>query len=76
DGFLIARKDLELRGAGEVLGTRQTGEMQFRIADLVRDEALLEDVRQAARSILQHYPERVAPLVKRWIGGREQYIDA
>ena len=76
DGFLIARKDLELRGAGEVLGTRQTGEMQFRIADLVRDQELLEDVRQAAALILKDYPERVAPLVQRWIGGREQYIDA
>ncbi len=76
DGFFIARKDLELRGAGEVLGTRQTGEMQFRIADLVRDQALLDEVRQAAAVILERYPDRVAPLVQRWIGIREQYIDA
>jgi len=76
DGFFIAQKDLELRGAGEVLGTRQTGEMQFRIADLVRDSGLLNEVRQAAALLLQQYPERVAPLVKRWIGAREQYIDA
>jgi len=76
DGFFIAQKDLELRGAGEVLGTRQTGEMQFRIADLVRDQGLLEQVCEAADSILHGYPEQVEPLVKRWIGNREQYIDA
>ncbi|MCB1763830.1 MAG: ATP-dependent DNA helicase RecG, partial [Gammaproteobacteria bacterium] len=76
DGFLIAERDLELRGAGEVLGTRQTGEMQFRIANLVRDQGLLDEVREAAASILQEFPERVAPLVQRWIGAREQYIDA
>ncbi len=76
DGFLIARKDLELRGAGEVLGTRQTGEMQFRIADLVRDQGMLEEVQQAAELILQEYPERLTPLVQRWVGAREQYIDA
>jgi len=76
DGFLIAEKDLQLRGAGEVLGTRQTGEMQFRIADLVRDQGMLDEVRPAAALILREHPERVAPLVQRWIGAREQYIDA
>jgi ATP-dependent DNA helicase RecG len=73
DGFEIARKDLELRGPGEVLGTRQTGEMQLRIADVVRDQALLEDVQRAAELILSRYPERVAPLVRRWLGERTQY---
>jgi ATP-dependent DNA helicase RecG len=48
DGFVIAEKDLELRGPGEVLGTRQTGMINFRIADLQRDEALLNGVKQAA----------------------------
>ncbi|MCB1759387.1 MAG: ATP-dependent DNA helicase RecG [Gammaproteobacteria bacterium] len=76
DGFLIAQKDLELRGAGEVLGTRQTGEMQFRIADLVRDQALLDDVAAAADRLLQAHPERVPQLVKRWLGRRQQYINA
>lgn len=76
DGFLIARKDLELRGPGEVLGTRQTGEMQFRIADLLRDQPLLEEVQQAAELLLEQYPERVTPLVRRWVGDRQHYINA
>lgn len=75
DGFLIARKDLELRGPGEVLGTRQTGEMQFRIADLLRDQPLLEEAQQAAQLLLEQYPERVAPLVRRWVGDRQHYIN-
>jgi ATP-dependent DNA helicase RecG len=76
DGFVIAQKDLELRGPGEVLGTRQTGEMQFRIADLLRDQPLLPSVQQAAELLLQQYPERVEPLLRRWIGSRERYINA
>ena len=76
DGFVIARKDLELRGPGEVLGTRQTGEMQFRIADLVRDQGMLDDIRQAADMLLKSHPERVGPLIRRWIGEKTQYINA
>ena len=76
DGFLIAQKDLELRGPGEVLGTRQTGEMQFRIADLLRDQGLLEEVQAAAELMLERYPKQVAPLVRRWVGDRQHYIDA
>jgi ATP-dependent DNA helicase RecG len=76
DGFVIAQKDLELRGPGEVLGTRQTGEMQFRIADLLRDQSLLDEVQAAAQLLLDHYPERVGPLVRRWIGDKQHYINA
>lgn len=76
DGFLIAQKDLELRGPGEVLGTRQTGEMQFRIADVMRDQPILPKVQQAAQRLLDEYPERVAPLVRRWVGERERYLSA
>lgn len=76
DGFVIAQKDLELRGPGEVLGTRQTGEMQFRIADVMRDQPLLPQVQQAAELILQQYPESVEPLMRRWIADRERYIHA
>ena len=68
DGFEIARRDLDLRGPGEVLGTRQTGEMRFRIADLLRDAALLEKVDVAARLLGRQHPEHVAPLIRRWIG--------
>ncbi len=73
DGFAIAQKDLELRGPGEVLGTRQTGEMQLRIADLIRDQGLLGDARQAAELLLDRFPERVDPLIRRWVGGRLAY---
>ena len=73
DGFAIAQKDLELRGPGEVLGTRQTGEMQMRIADLILHQPLLPDVQQAAEIILQHYPDHAQPLVKRWLGQKTEY---
>ncbi len=76
DGFVIAQKDLELRGPGEVLGTRQTGEMQFRIADVMRDQPLLPQVQQAAEMMLERYPENVEPLMRRWIADRERYIHA
>lgn len=73
DGFVIANKDLEMRGPGEVLGTRQTGEMQLRIADLVRDQDLLDDVREAADLMLASYPKNAAALVRRWLGERAEY---
>ncbi|MDX1334906.1 MAG: ATP-dependent DNA helicase RecG, partial [Gammaproteobacteria bacterium] len=73
DGFEIARIDLELRGPGEVLGTRQTGEMQFRIADLLRDQAMVPEVQQAARRLMEQYPEHVQPLITRWLGRAQEY---
>ena len=73
DGFIIAQKDLEIRGPGEVLGTRQTGELQFRIADVVRDRELLARVQQAAREVHSLHPQAVAPLIHRWIGHKVQY---
>jgi len=73
DGFLVSQKDLELRGPGEVLGTRQTGELQFRVADLVRDADLIESVQAAADEMLASYPEQAAALELRWIGDRMQY---
>jgi ATP-dependent DNA helicase RecG len=75
DGFVIARKDLELRGPGEVLGTRQTGMLQLRIADLQRDQALMQDVTEAAQQLLQEYPQQVAPLLERWLGDKQRYSD-
>ena len=76
DGFAIARKDLELRGPGELLGVRQTGELQFRIADLVRDQALLEPAQKGADWILEHAPKLVTPLVERWLGPNTRYAQA
>ena len=73
DGFLVAQKDLELRGPGEVLGTRQTGELQFRVADLVRDADLAARVQAAADEMLAGYPAQAAALERRWIGDRLQY---
>jgi ATP-dependent DNA helicase RecG len=73
DGFLIAQKDLEMRGPGEVLGTRQTGEMQLRIADLVRDQEMLDDVRDGAVMVIKSNPLAASALVKRWLGDRVDY---
>ena len=73
DGFEVARRDLELRGPGELLGTRQTGLAQMRVADLLRDADLLPRVQMAAESLLTGWPANVAPLVRRWVGRAEQY---
>jgi len=76
DGFEIARRDLELRGPGELLGTRQTGLLSLRVADLVRDQDLLALVEPAARWLMEQRPERVTPLIERWIGDGVRYADA
>jgi len=73
DGFEIARRDLELRGPGELLGTRQTGLSQLRVADLMRDADLLPHVQRAAELMLSTHPESIAPLAARWIGPGERY---
>jgi ATP-dependent DNA helicase RecG len=72
DGFVIAEKDLELRGPGEVLGTRQTGELQLKVADLQRDAHLLEKVRTLAVR-LQQQPNTVAALTRRWLVHDQDY---
>jgi ATP-dependent DNA helicase RecG len=73
DGFEIARRDLQLRGPGELLGTRQTGLAQLRVADLVRDADLLPRVQDAAELILARHPDNIAPLAARWIASGERY---
>ena len=73
DGFEIARRDLEQRGPGEVLGTRQTGLTQLRIADLQRDQALLPQIEQAGRVLLEQYPQHVDALIARWVGNAISY---
>lgn len=73
DGFIIAEKDLELRGPGEMLGTRQTGLLQFKVADLMRDADLLPAVRDAAQQLLQDWPDHVSPLLHRWLRHGQQY---
>jgi ATP-dependent DNA helicase RecG len=73
DGFVVARRDLQLRGPGELLGTRQTGLAQMRVADLLRDADLLPRVQIAAETMLREWPLQVPPLVSRWVGRRELY---
>ena len=75
DGFLVAQKDLELRGPGEVLGTRQTGEMQMRIADLLRDQSLLPLAQKYAEQMIREYPQQAQALVNRWIGNKVDYAE-
>ena len=73
DGFRIAERDLELRGPGELLGTRQTGLAQLRIADLARDLPLLPGIERAASELLAGHESRIAPLVRRWVGPGADY---
>lgn len=76
DGFVIAQKDLEIRGAGELLGTRQTGAISFKVADLIRDQHLLPQVEQSANQFLQFTPQHVDALIERWVGSKENYVNA
>jgi ATP-dependent DNA helicase RecG len=73
DGFVVARRDLELRGPGELMGTRQTGLPQMRVADLNRDADLLPKVQIAADTMLRDWAPNVSPLIRRWVGHSEQY---
>jgi ATP-dependent DNA helicase RecG len=73
DGFEIARRDLDLRGPGELLGTRQTGLAQLRVADLIRDADLLPQVRAAALRLESEQPQACEGLIARWVGAGEQY---
>lgn len=76
DGFIIAQRDLELRGPGELLGTRQTGELRFRVADLLRDADLLPHAQQTADVILREHPEWAGALTARWLIDADRYAHA
>ncbi|WP_421242906.1 ATP-dependent DNA helicase RecG [Aeromonas enteropelogenes] len=76
DGFQIAQRDLELRGPGELLGTRQTGLADLKIADLVRDQPLIPQVQKMARFLMDKHPSHVEPLIRRWLGLRDHYSNA
>ncbi|HUD43067.1 MAG TPA: ATP-dependent DNA helicase RecG [Dokdonella sp.] len=76
DGFRIAEQDLRLRGPGEVLGTRQTGQIELRVADVVRDAGLLPDVHRMADRLAETAPDRVERLIERWVGGAARYAGA
>ena len=76
DGFVIAEKDLELRGPGELLGTRQTGLAAFRVADLARDAGMLPRVQEIGERLLREEPAIAARVVERWVGGAARYASA
>ncbi|MCD2496599.1 hypothetical protein LRN48_14825, partial [Staphylococcus aureus] len=76
DGFLIAEKDLALRGPGELLGTRQTGLANFRVADLARDAAMLPQVQRIGEQLLAQAPDIAERIVARWVGGAVRYAGA
>ena len=76
DGFEIARRDLEIRGPGEFLGARQSGDALLRFADLATDTHLLEWARELAPQMLDRYPELAAKHVARWLGGKSDYLKA
>ncbi|MBZ2160688.1 ATP-dependent DNA helicase RecG [Alteromonas stellipolaris] len=73
DGFYIAQRDLEIRGPGEFMGTRQTGMAELKIADLVRDAALIPKVQEIAYTLWEQYPSHAQAIINRWIGHKEQY---
>ncbi len=76
DGFRIAEKDLELRGPGELLGTRQTGQLEFRVADLARDSHLLPSVQRVGAAMMRDHADAVQRLIGRWIGAAVRYAGA
>ncbi|REL25133.1 ATP-dependent DNA helicase RecG [Thalassotalea euphylliae] len=76
DGFVIAQKDLEIRGPGELLGTKQTGLADLKIADLIRDKDLIPEVQQHAYLLWQQHPQQAEAIIQRWLGNREQYSNA
>ena len=76
DGFEIARRDLEIRGPGEFMGARQSGDALLRFADLAQDEALLEQARAVAAGLLAEHPLRAQQQVDRWLGGKTAFLKA
>ena len=74
DGFLISEKDLELRGAGELLGVKQTGYKQFKLAQLPRDKALLPLLSPISKQLVQESPQIAHAITQRWLGQFEHFL--
>ncbi|HDR1022254.1 TPA: ATP-dependent DNA helicase RecG [Pasteurella multocida] len=75
DGFVISEKDLEIRGPGEVLGTKQTGVAEFKVANLMRDRKMIPTVQHYARRLVVEQPDIATKLIQRWINQREIYTN-
>ena len=76
DGFYIAEKDLEIRGPGEMLGTKQTGVADLKIADLVRDALLIPQVKDLAETMWTQHNDQAQALIKRWLAYKDEYSNA
>ncbi|VVE71462.1 ATP-dependent DNA helicase RecG [Pandoraea anapnoica] len=76
DGFIIARRDLEIRGPGEFLGARQSGAAMLRFVDLNEDAWMIPGAQEAADALLKSHPGAVAAHLERWLGAREDYLKA
>jgi len=76
DGFYISEQDLLIRGPGEVLGTKQTGVAQFKIADLLRDQTLVPYSLQLAQQLVAEYPDLIQSITDRWLGEKQHYANA
>ncbi len=75
DGFVIAEKDLEIRGAGEVLGTRQKGQLRFKTVVFPRDEYLIESIQEIGDKLVDRIPQNIPLLINRWLMNTESYVD-
>ena len=73
DGFKIAERDLQLRGPGELLGTRQTGDMSYRLADACRDAAMIPMVHKVGRELMNSHPQSAQALINRWFSHTQSY---
>jgi ATP-dependent DNA helicase RecG len=76
DGFEIARRDLDIRGPGEFMGARQSGDALLRFADLQQDSALLQRARELAPRLLREQPDAARAHVERWLGGKAEFLKA
>lgn len=76
DGFIIAQKDMEIRGIGDILGTKQMGSADFKIVDLIRDQHLIARTQHLSQQLIDHYPEQAQQLIHCWLPDRQKYINA
>lgn len=76
DGFIIAEEDLKLRGPGDIFGKNQTGDIQFKVADLSQHQNLFDEITTIADALIQHHPQTIEPIIERWLVKADEYIKA